>query len=89
VVQFQLASVNWTTWTYKVRDYSDWGMYGYSSGSEIPNVAEDSYEELIEKWSNWDTANHFNRNSKVTDAILEASHILGPPARPEAPWIGN
>lgn len=58
---FNANHISWTTWTYKVRGFSDWGLYNIRTGneegedypvSEIARIARgnDDYKTLERKW---------------------------------------
>lgn len=50
---FEEYNWSWTSWSYKINNpsttYSPWGIYNTFSQTVTPD--EDSYEEIIEKWS--------------------------------------
>ena len=53
------ADISWTTWTYKVRGFSEWGLYNVRVNneegesypvSEVARINRDSYDEILRKW---------------------------------------
>lgn len=57
---------SFTSWTYKVHGAgSSWGMY--TGETEKVDIYEDSYEEIMRKWSQVKTTESYTRNDKVSD----------------------
>jgi aryl-phospho-beta-D-glucosidase BglC (GH1 family) len=76
------GGMNWTTWSYKQTANNGWPLY-YSNGKgQRVNVGTDSYEQILQKWSNWDTQNYFTANQAAVDAFTLATKLRGEPKRP-------
>lgn len=61
------AGLGWTIWTYKVTGNSTWGLYNvFGSKADIYN---DSFEEIMEKWSNQGTV---RRNTEICQVVADA-----------------
>lgn len=88
---------HWTLWSYKVTDRnSSWGLYTANDGGpNKPNVATDSYEQILKKWGSWNTAAYFTRNPMVGDAAKNAAGLrkavrpIPVPVAPAAPARGR
>jgi endoglucanase len=57
----------WTTWSYKTVNQGSWGLYN-GNPSKV-NITTDSYETILSKWSNVDTARVFSKNHYYADTI--------------------
>ncbi|OMF38385.1 hypothetical protein BK133_02360 [Paenibacillus sp. FSL H8-0548] len=57
----------WTTWSYKTVNQGSWGLYN-GNPSKV-NINTDSYETILSKWSNVDTARAFSKNHYYADTI--------------------
>jgi hypothetical protein len=57
----------WTTWSYKTVNQGSWGLYNGNPAKV--NINTDSYETILSKWSNVDTARNFSKNHYYADAI--------------------
>ena len=68
--EYEKNNVNYAIWTYKVHTggkASSWGIY-YGGGEKV-DVASDSYETILAKWSAESTLNSYEYN-KLYDNIL-------------------
>jgi endoglucanase len=68
---------HWTVWSYKVTGTnSSWGHYTANNpGPNTPNVVTDSYDQILQKWSRWDSPAYFKRNPMVGDAVKKAAAL--------------
>ena len=75
--------VSWTNWTYRVRGFSEWGLYHVRTNnqddptlpvSEIPAITRgnDSFEEIERKWGR-DQRKGYLRNDELCAIIQEAA----------------
>ena len=80
---FNANHISWTTWTYKVRGFSDWGLYNIRTGneegedypiSEIARIARgnDDYKTLERKWGKAQR-NGVVRNDGLCEVIATAA----------------
>ncbi len=72
---------HWTNWNYRVRGYSEWGLYHIRTDnegdpnipfSEIPKINSDSFEEIERKWGR-DQRKGFLRNDALCEVIENAA----------------
>ena len=66
---------HWTIWSYKVTgNGSSWGLYtSKETAPNTPNVQTDSYDQILQKWGRWNTANYFTRNPMVGDVLKKVA----------------
>jgi len=71
LTQFNKNEISWIIWTYKVKDYnSSWGLYTCKyNNTYVPDLKNDSYDIIINKWGRWDTKTYFKRNDKICNII--------------------
>ena len=78
---FNENHIHWTNWNYRVRGYSEWGLYHIRTDnegdpnipfSEIPKINSDSFEEIERKWGR-DQRNGFLRNDALCEVIDNAA----------------
>ena len=78
---FNENHIHWTNWNYRVRGYSEWGLYHIRTDnegdpnipfSEIPKINSDSFEEIERKWGR-DQRNGFLRNDALCEVIENAA----------------
>jgi endoglucanase len=83
--------INWTIWTYKTKtNMGDWGMYiPNNNPGQVPDLNNDSYDQIAQKWNTWDTQNRFTRNNTTCDALKAAATMFGEPKRPLANPTGT
>ena len=66
---------SWMLWTYKASAHgmwsSDWCMYGHKNGFWRADIANGSYEDILEAWGerlqtqyNFDDTGHYDKNVK-------------------------
>jgi endoglucanase len=72
--KFTESGSHWMTWTYKVVGQNNWGMYIQTGGDgNVPNIATDDLSTIKEKWSQWNTPEHFSPNNTVISAMQKAT----------------
>jgi hypothetical protein len=68
-----LSKIAWSSWTYKVVDMGDWGMFNYYSNLKT-DIQQDTFQTIHSKWSTdltaWqipgETQNYFlNENRRI------------------------
>nr|MCR5490668.1 glycoside hydrolase family 5 protein [Bacilli bacterium] len=80
---FNQNHISWTTWTYRVRGFSEWGLYHIRTDnegdpsvpvSEIPAIARgnDSFEEIERKWGR-DQRKGFCKNEELCKVVEKAA----------------
>ncbi len=78
---FNENHIHWTNWNYRVRGYSEWGLYHIRTDnegdpnipfSEIPKINSDSFEEIERKWGR-DQRKGFLRNDALCEVIENAA----------------
>ena len=78
---FNENHIHWTNWNYRVRGYSEWGLYHIRTNnegdpnipfSEIPKINSDSFEEIERKWGR-DQRKGFLRNDALCEVIENAA----------------
>ena len=78
---FNENHIHWTNWNYRVRGYSEWGLYHIRTDnegdpnipfSEIPKINSDSFEEIERKWGR-DQRKGFLRNDALCEVIDNAA----------------
>lgn len=65
---------SWTTWTYKIVEQGNWGIYN-STGGATPqvNIYYDSEETIKNKWSKASTVESFTQNKYMYDLLRAAA----------------
>ena len=78
---FNENHIHWTNWNYRVRGYSEWGLYHIRTDnegdpnipfSEIPKINSDSFEEIERKWG-VDQRKGFVKNEALCEVIERAA----------------
>ena len=78
---FNENHIHWTNWNYRVRGYSEWGLYHIRTNnegdpnipfSEIPKINSDSFDEIERKWGR-DQRKGFLRNDALCEVIENAA----------------
>ena len=71
--RFDQNGISWTNWAYKTHDSpSEWGLYTHNIfNTDLPDIRNDSWEEIVRKMSMVDTANHHIPNVSL-NAIMKA-----------------
>ena len=78
---FNENHIHWTNWNYRVRGYSEWGLYHIRTDnegdpnipfSEIPKINSDSFDEIERKWGR-DQRNGFLRNDALCEVVENAA----------------
>ena len=78
---FNENHIHWTNWNYRVRGYSEWGLYHIRTDnegdpnipfSEIPKINSDSFEEIERKWGR-DQRKGFLKNDALCEVIENAA----------------
>ena len=71
--RFDQNGISWTNWAYKTHDSpSEWGLYTHNIfNKDLPDIRNDSWEEIVRKMSMVDTANHHIPNVSL-NAIMKA-----------------
>jgi hypothetical protein len=77
--RFTQSGWSWTIWTYKLihNEGSSWGLYnlrnGESAATNTPSIENDSFETILQKWSSWNSEEHFVRNDWLCDIVRAAA----------------
>jgi len=58
---------SWTTWSYKTVNQGSWGLF--NGNRTKVNINTDSYETILDRWSNVDTKRYFPKNHYYADLI--------------------
>ena len=61
--------ISWTTWTYKGTNRDVGTFFWYYGEPGIANCADDSYEELLEKWCEPIRTESFEEKAYLTELI--------------------
>ena len=74
--KYRDAGISWTVWTWKVKGPgSSWGVYT-NVDDHTPSVKWNDFATILDHWGKWSTAEHFERNDMVADAIRNVTGML-------------
>lgn len=78
---FNKQGWSWTGWSYKSVDCGNWAIYN-STRETTPkvNIYTDTYEQIMEKWSNVDTDARFFKNEMLYDMFKKHAEAVIEPS---------
>lgn len=87
--RFNQHGISWTNWSYKTHDSpSEWGLYTHNIfRKDLPDIRNDSWQEIVRKMSMVTTAGHFIANVSL-NAIMKVYLLQSPNFPPVLDPIG-
>lgn len=68
--EYEKENISWSFWTYKVKEPgSYWGLYTPHKSLEQVDIANDTYDEMMQKFSKYKTSEYFKVNPELSELL--------------------